>query len=101
MLLCMEEGNFLSYLELFDWCLMNGVVGRILNVVTYVTGKTHLNLLAEYILPDLVSLHCQLPFFCGVPLNVRKNSTIFSLLNGFFVFPESSTRSRIEGNMHL
>ena len=44
---------------------MNGGGEGIINVATYITGKTHLNLLAEYILPDVVSLHCQPPYFCG------------------------------------
>lgn len=30
--------------------------GGILNVAAYITGKTHLNVLAEYSLPDLVTV---------------------------------------------
>jgi len=49
---------------MFEW----GGGEGILNASTYITGKIHLNLLAEYILPDLVtksSIHCQPPFFSG------------------------------------
>lgn len=67
MLLCIKLGIFF----LIWSCWWRGGGGRGKEFLMWplnITGKTHLNLLAEYILPDLVtksSLHCQPPFFCG------------------------------------